>query len=162
MVVCTSVNISLQVALLCLVAVWPGCVIGLSNSRPHGCLVIHISQYENIQSANNIINIIRPLSTLETTQVCVRMKSANGSVCPLRAFPPQQWTEQTGSSATTCERFNVIGRAVKVISTSAAVCYRHHHWVVKGRKTAAAVHIDSTRHNACCSRMMQSAQKALS
>lgn len=54
--------------------------------------------------------------------------------------------EQTGSSAVTCERFNVIGRAIKVISTSAAVCSRHQRRAVKDRKAAAAVRVD----RACC------------
>lgn len=54
-----SVNIRFQVALLCLVAVWPRCVIGLSNNRPSACLIIHISQYDDSHSANYIISIMR-------------------------------------------------------------------------------------------------------
>lgn len=53
--------------------------------------------------------------------------------------------EQTGSPATTCERFNVIGRAIKVISTAAAVCSRHHRRAVKDRKAAAAARIERAR-----------------
>lgn len=60
----TSVNIRFQVALLCLVA---GCVIGLSNNRPSACLIIHISQYENIQSTNYAISIMRECSSAADT-----------------------------------------------------------------------------------------------